>query len=84
MSEPTAHTWVIRTPQEAGVTPEMVQAGMEPTVGRWTTEPPTVPGWYWWRCEDLYGPRPVRTLGGKPSDKTFGEWYTIPIQEPPR
>jgi hypothetical protein len=50
--------------------------------GRWTTEPPTVPGWYWWRdSERGYAERPVWI---DCLSKYRGEWWTIPIQEPPR
>ena len=53
----------------------------EPTEGRWTTEPPTVPGWYWRRYSGqaaviVYMLRPMKINGR--------EWWSIPIQEPPR
>lgn len=70
------------------------------TAGRWTTEPPTVPDWYWWRQSDKYPANPVKifsesvpgqvdvysTLHRKIVDikELGGEWHTTPIQKPPR
>lgn len=54
----------------------------EPTEGRWTTEPPTVPGWYWCRYRGDSAPAfPSRHWGRYCVDV---EWWSIPIQEPPR
>ena len=49
----------------------------EPTEGRWTTEPPTVPGWYWRRYSGqaaviVYMLRPMKINGR--------EWWSVPIQ----
>jgi hypothetical protein len=63
--------------------------------GRWVPEPPTVLGWCWWRSvENDEEPRPVYldgTIWAKDytglwniEEMTYGEWYTIPIQEPPK
>lgn len=72
----------------------------EPTTeGRWTTEPPTVPGWYWWM--HTYASQPEVVLVFVDVDTrllrvqcirlktTFpvsqgAFWYTIPIQDPPK
>lgn len=51
------------------------------TEGHWTNEPPTVPGWYWRRyvgqaAVPVYMLRPMKVNGR--------EWWSVPIQEPPR
>jgi len=66
------------------------------TAGRWTAEPPTVPGWYWWRqerndeqqCVFVYqcsfGMRSWRVEELHAYSLDDGEWWSVPIQEPPR
>lgn len=65
------------------------------TEGEWTATPPTVPGWYWWRCGKLpprvlrvYDDDGHRVAAGLNCEfglaRTWGgEWWTVPIQEPP-
>lgn len=80
---------LIETQRRESVQAETVS---EPTTeGRWTNEPPTVPGWYWWRYK-------VYTPTGDVEEKAIcvreectmtyfavaGEWWSTPIQEPPR
>lgn len=63
----------------------------EPTEGRWTTEPPTVPGWYR-RRHKVYHPngdvevKELRVYESclNPYFAVDGEWWSEPIQEPPR
>jgi hypothetical protein len=61
--------------------------------GEWTATPPTVPGAYWWRLnpEDRPEACNVRALHGgalwcdrEPISTMGGEWWSVPIQEPPR
>lgn len=66
------------------------------TEGRWTTGPPTEPGWYKWRlrkdvpweCVDVMriGGRLRFWRTGYDNDIAMqhGEWWSVPIQEPPR
>lgn len=69
----------------------------EPIEGRWTTEPPTVPRCYWWRFNELsdievvrvyrdeaYSDLRIKFIGSKADFRVFGEWWTIPYQEPPK
>lgn len=37
---------------QANLPPARV-AGFETPCGHWTAEPPTEPGWYWWRHSDF-------------------------------
>jgi hypothetical protein len=40
----------------------------------WTSEPPTVPGWYWWRLTQKSKPRIVEVPEGGVMAGFVGEW----------
>lgn len=55
----------------------------------WTTEPPKVPGWYWWRKYPSQTPVIERVaenlhMKGWRVDRHGGEWSSKPITEPER
>ena len=66
------------------------------TMTEWTKEPPTEPGWYWWRdsiaqeiihlrwdsnSDDL-GYWEPGTMLFHPADRRGGKWWLEPIQPP--
>ena len=57
---------------------------------KWTTEPPTKPGWYWrrWvdRGNDYVGQNETYHLenGFHAPSGSYLEWWPVPIEEPPR
>ena len=59
------------------------------TTPRWTTEPPTEPGWYWtqWKAPDFEEPMTVREITHKDLPIPVGahrRWWPVRIEEPPR
>jgi hypothetical protein len=62
-------------------------------MGEWTKEPPTEPGWYWWRKypESFAEPSTMNIAGhayfrGDTEVRIRqgeGEWYSDPLPEPP-
>ena len=52
-------------------------------MAEWTQEPPTEPGWYWYRANgfleiwEIYNEDTVQLLPA-------AEWWPEPIQEPPQ
>jgi hypothetical protein len=58
---------------------------------RWSTTPPTEPGWYWFRFIGVGGPErmqpeSVRLYFEDENTETvsWGEWWPVPLPEPPR
>jgi len=45
----------------------------------WSTEPPTEPGWYFWREDKHRKPYPVQ-LSGPPPERIYGEWLPVELQ----
>lgn len=61
------------------------------TEPKWSTQPPTEPGWYWCRVKSLRekgidnaDPYPAYVYGGGTGTWTDLEWYPVRIEEPPR
>jgi len=67
-------------------------------MNKWTTEPPTKPGYYWWRYDPtddlpdllhlylspdgIMAPNEDSYLHVSPPSELEGEWWPEPIQEP--
>lgn len=64
--------------------------------GRWTTQPPTQPGWYWYKggsgevdIVEVWMPKGGKTLLASDNNATYepanmdGTWYSEPLTAPP-